>query len=690
MANKAILLGINDYKSVSGLRGCENDVLNMKGVLTGVLGFDASNIKVLLHTEVTKSRIKPLLRWIFQDTAPGDHLLLHFSGHGSYTADVNGDEHDNRDEMICLYDMDFNNKESYFIDDELRDWTRKLPKGGHLTVVLDSCHSGTGTRKILPPESLEPPMKHPSIIERATNERRAARGITRSLSLTEPHDHDLVIARFVEPPLEIRKKVQGTRPSGMMRREITAEMNHILLAACRDDQTAADAYINGQFNGAFTFNLCNILSTPGGAELSRRDLIEKLTAALAAGHYDQVPQLEGPSDQGPLFGGKKGAETTISQPDDQGPTSIESSPDSSGSLQTVTGVPNATSPTPILTPGSDLPKRMEEFLAAYNRVLAAGGALASSRGAIARADTGRPVRSLDLTGQKVLVYVHGICQHSQGFSNDWWTALSPYVPDLQPGDLGMPGETDSKRYEVIWSDLVRGGARDLSVSPTRAAANKETRQRIVEVLEDRARQQAVAFAATQPQQSGSDRSLETQTMDRALFEIPFLDCINDFVQYLEDLSIRQQVQERFFKVVSPLLRAEAQVEVISHSWGTVVAYESLCLLETVVPKPAGEISNFFTVGSALSIGYVKNRLIAAAIDGHRPSMVRNWANLDARGDIVGGPLRGFPFAVDQEFLNLNPVGCNPLLPSPSCAHGSYFDPNNCATNRDIFGRLIAT
>ena len=66
-----------------------------------------------------------------------------------------------------------------------------------------------------------------------------------------------------------------------------------------------------------------------------------------------------------------------------------------------------------------------------------------------------------------------------------------------------------------------------------------------------------------------------------------------------------------------------------------------------------------------------------------------WINLDARHDIVGGPMKGLPFAVDREFLGLDPVGCWPsFLPNPACAHGSYFVKDNTAVNRDIFGRFI--
>jgi metacaspase-1 len=293
-----------------------------------------------------------------------------------------------------------------------------------------------------------------------------------------------------------------------------------------------------------------------------------------------------------------------------------------------------------------------------------------------------------MANNPVLVYVHGVCKLTRGYSDPWWAALSPFAASLQDGDLGEPGGTTSKRYEVFWSDLVRSGSRGVATpSPARTGDHEQTLQRLVEIIEDRARQQAMTWAGAQP---SANRALETATLDPAAHLMIFLDCVTDFVQYLEEPAIRQQVQGRFFEVVSPLLESGAEIHLISHSWGTVVAYESLCLLETVTPQPPGVIANLFLVGSALSISPVRSRLIDLARDGHRPRMVRRCLNLDARGDIVGGPLKVVSFGVDQEFLNLPPVGCNSSHPDPACAHGSYFDAQNLATNRDIFGRFIAT
>lgn len=36
-------------------------------------------------------------------------------------------------------------------------------------------------------------------------------------------------------------------------------INHVLFSACRDNQTSADAYIGGSYNGAFTYYFCKHL-----------------------------------------------------------------------------------------------------------------------------------------------------------------------------------------------------------------------------------------------------------------------------------------------------------------------------------------------------------------------------------------------------------------------------------------------
>lgn len=292
-----------------------------------------------------------------------------------------------------------------------------------------------------------------------------------------------------------------------------------------------------------------------------------------------------------------------------------------------------------------------------------------------------------------IVYVHGICRHESGFSNPWFSALGPFVPSLQPGNLG------GNRHEVLWSDIVNPPADEeaapLSVAAITAAAtvdngkHEQMKQRLVKSLEDRIGGNLLRTMNASASPTDTIASLEAAT---GIPSIPGVNCIDDFVKYLSDDDIRQAVLTRFKAVVKPLLDGGHTVEVVAHSWGTVVAYEGLRALDGE-DVGAGQVRNFFTVGSALSIGFVRSQLLPNAIDGQRPQVVQRWVNLDARGDIVGGSLidEGFEVSPEHEFLDINPVGCSSFLGfliSPSCAHASYFRPANQAVNKDIFANFI--
>ena len=150
MTDKAFLNGINDYRTIGDLRGCVNDTDSMERLLTGELGFSSKQIRVRTDSEVTKSELRKGWKWLMKDAKPGDRRVFHFSGHGSYTADQDAEagEVDHRDELLCLYGMDWYDASTYLLDDELAKWTREIPKGVFVTFILDCCHSGSGTRMI--------------------------------------------------------------------------------------------------------------------------------------------------------------------------------------------------------------------------------------------------------------------------------------------------------------------------------------------------------------------------------------------------------------------------------------------------------------------------------------------------------------------------------------------------------------
>ncbi len=151
MAKKAVLVGVNRYRIPgSDLRGCVPDVKNMSRLIQGQYGFDAGDITMLTDFDATKKAMEEAITGMVKGAKRGDVLLLHFSGHGSNVPDDNDEEADNRDEILCPTDLDWYDP---FRDDWLRNVFDGLSAGVSLTMISDSCHSGTVTRAIEPPDA---------------------------------------------------------------------------------------------------------------------------------------------------------------------------------------------------------------------------------------------------------------------------------------------------------------------------------------------------------------------------------------------------------------------------------------------------------------------------------------------------------------------------------------------------------
>jgi hypothetical protein len=270
MAKKALLIGINRYQVPGAdLRGCVNDVKDMRGILTDLYGFADKDVAVLTDLEATKAKVQSALDGIVAKARAGDVVFVHYSGHGSNVPDKDGDEADFRDEILCPTDLDWSDP---LLDDWLRSRFDGVAKDVNLTVVMDCCHSGSNTRAIRPPDSKEPrPRFLPCPADLDLGDRgRPLRGALRSQRRT-------------------RKK------AGSSTDVQDVPLNEILITGCRDDQTSADAYIDGDFHGALTYSLARTIRAAEG-KLTYRDLHDQASKAMK-GKYSQVPQLEGRAAQ---------------------------------------------------------------------------------------------------------------------------------------------------------------------------------------------------------------------------------------------------------------------------------------------------------------------------------------------------------------------------------------------------------
>lgn len=247
MSRYALCVGINDYPGTSSdLAGCVPDAQDF-AVELAKRGFQA---RLLIDSGATKAALVAELGELVARTGYGDTAVVTYSGHGTWVADLDGDEADGRDEALCPHDIF---TAGPLTDDELHTIFADRRYGARLIMVSDSCHSGTVTRfaaelgdrqdrvRFLPPQSYDA-------------DARAVPSTARSVP----------------------------RPAVL------------LLSGCADTEYSYDTSFDGKANGAFSYvALRTLRALPDGATM--RDWHTAIRAYLPSRDYPQTPNLYGPS-----------------------------------------------------------------------------------------------------------------------------------------------------------------------------------------------------------------------------------------------------------------------------------------------------------------------------------------------------------------------------------------------------------
>ena len=152
----ALLIGIETYNNpkIDDLNGAINDVHLIQGVLRNRFKFKESDFIVLLNQQATHSCIEEAFQKLIKRIQPNDFVYIHYSGHGSQTTDLNGDEPSGLDQTWVSYGTRQagngreNEKDNYeVLDDEINAWLAAIyAKTKHVIFVSDSCHSATVSR----------------------------------------------------------------------------------------------------------------------------------------------------------------------------------------------------------------------------------------------------------------------------------------------------------------------------------------------------------------------------------------------------------------------------------------------------------------------------------------------------------------------------------------------------------------
>ena len=284
---KALFIGIN-YKGQSGeLRGCINDVYNIRDFLKSkyrideeiILTDDTSDPKNL----PTRANILAGFKWLRSGANAGDSLILHYSGHGGSVKDLDGDEEDGFDETLIPLD---NDSAGHIVDDEVHDvLVRGLPRGVRLTAIMDCCHS----ESILDLPYTYNVRGDLQIVENSKNE-----GISKlvggAVMLALGGKKKEVISGVTDGIKLLMKGDKGGNSKARKKTEKTrsTDADVIMFSGCKDSQTSADAHIDGEATGAMSYALIKTLKA--NKNMDYTNLLREMRKVLS-GEYSQVPML---------------------------------------------------------------------------------------------------------------------------------------------------------------------------------------------------------------------------------------------------------------------------------------------------------------------------------------------------------------------------------------------------------------
>jgi Caspase domain/Domain of unknown function (DUF4384) len=287
----ALLVGINEYPEVSGfasLRGCVTDVELQRQLLIYRFGFNPADILTLTNAQATRSQILSAFEeHLIKQAKPEDVVVFHYSGHGSQVTDPDGDFPDGLNSTFVPVDSALPPAfpfEGGVVQDIMGHTLFLLMsalQSEQVTVVLDSCHSGGGTRgnlRVRSPEGID--------LVRGN-------GIALTASPEEFEYQTQWLSRLNLSPEEfIHRRREGIAKG-------------VVIAATQRDQLAADAPFSDFFAGAFTYLMTQYLWQETGSQTFASAIPNIARSTTQLSFSRQEPLYEVPAgsntDRQPLY-----------------------------------------------------------------------------------------------------------------------------------------------------------------------------------------------------------------------------------------------------------------------------------------------------------------------------------------------------------------------------------------------------
>ncbi|MGB3535259.1 MAG: caspase family protein [Microcoleaceae cyanobacterium] len=282
----ALLVGINNYDAVTPLNGCLTDVELQQHLLIHRFGFNPNDIMIVADNANFKPTRENIIQafesHLIEQAKPGDVVVFHFSGHGSLVRDpfpLNLAEcsRENSINNSCQYNGTILPQDA----ESIRSDNPEIPvshlmgqtlfllknrvKTDKFTMILDSCHSGGGTRG--------------NVVVRAAR-------LTRNSQILIPSETEL---EFQQQQLS----KLGWSENELIKRRQAGIAKGVALGSAGRTQEAIDADFGTFYAGAFTYLLTRYLWQLTSTQMAESVYINlrRSTNSLARSKHHTTAQI---------------------------------------------------------------------------------------------------------------------------------------------------------------------------------------------------------------------------------------------------------------------------------------------------------------------------------------------------------------------------------------------------------------
>jgi hypothetical protein len=264
----ALLVGINKYQD-SPLEGCVTDAYLQQQLLVHRFGFNPKDILILTDEQATRQGILTAFEeHLIKQAKEGDVVVFHFSGHGEQVRDPDCDVAPkclNSTFVPIDSNLPSDSPSQGGVVQDIMGHTLFLLmdalKTENVTVVLDSCHSGGGTRGNFKVRS------------------RNGGSNLQVVDAEQAYQQQWLTKLNLSPDKFKQRRREGVAKG-------------VVIASTQPNQLAADAPFNDFFAGAFTYLLTQYLWQQPNSEAFSPTLANVGRSTTRSSFTKQVPLME--------------------------------------------------------------------------------------------------------------------------------------------------------------------------------------------------------------------------------------------------------------------------------------------------------------------------------------------------------------------------------------------------------------